>query len=277
MTDNKSRDIFYAVVAVATLIVALIGATLAYFTMTSSSAEGAVNARAAIVSVDYEDGQKVIAQADNLIPVSFDIMKQLYERNLDEINEQAETEYVDGETARQNKCKDGHNPNYDVCSVYRFSVSNDIETNIKAVLRTELNEFQDLAYAVRVIKGDDVTPNSPIRTGNWLTLDYDDENQALGYAKLNTCDNATATACYTGTDTKVYDSNVAIKSIFGIESPSSSNPKTMTIAANKYTFDVVLFILENDNSQDYDQGKSFTGNISVETVSEEGTITGRLS
>ena len=44
MNDSKSRDIFYGVVAIATLIVAVIGATLAYFSITANSAEGAVNA-----------------------------------------------------------------------------------------------------------------------------------------------------------------------------------------------------------------------------------------
>jgi len=44
MKDNKSRDIFYGIVAVATLIVALIGATLAYFSISTSSNEGVVNA-----------------------------------------------------------------------------------------------------------------------------------------------------------------------------------------------------------------------------------------
>ena len=89
MSDNKSRDIFYGVVAVATLIVALIGATLAYFSMTASSGEGAVSAQAAVVSVNYEDGQNVLAQAKNLIPVTYEIMKTQYQTNLAAMEAQA--------------------------------------------------------------------------------------------------------------------------------------------------------------------------------------------
>ena len=279
MNDNRSRDIFYGVVAVATLIIALIGATLAYFSMTASSNEGAVNARAAIVSVIYEDGQEVIAQAENLIPTKFDIVKQLYERNLAAINEQANTPYEEGETPRKNLCQDGNNPNYDVCSVYRFSVSNDIETNIRAALRTEQNGFRDLAYAVRVIKGNDTDPNSFAKTGDWIDLDFDDEGDPLEYIKLRYCDNATGTACYTteeSTGIKTYEA-IASRPIFGFTSATDTTFKTMDVSADKYTFDVVLFILENDMPQDYDQGKSFNGTIFVETTNNNTNITGRLN
>ena len=61
--DSKARDIFYGLEAVATLIVAIIGATLAYFSITASSNEGAINAQAAVVSIEYNDGQQVTAQA----------------------------------------------------------------------------------------------------------------------------------------------------------------------------------------------------------------------
>ncbi len=115
MNDNKSRDIFYGVVAVATLIVALIGATLAYFSMNASSNEGAVNAKAAVVSIDYKDGQDLLMQAENLIPSAFDVVKTIYERNLaTKINPQ----YTDADAARrQDLCQDGHDSNYDVCSI----------------------------------------------------------------------------------------------------------------------------------------------------------------
>ena len=150
VNDNKSRDIFYGVVAVATLIVALIGATLAYFSITANSSEGAVNARAAVVSIIYEDGQAKIAQAENMIPVTFENLQVLYRRNLADIDTDYETEVTENEEPRRNRCKDGKaGSTYEVCSAFRFSVSNDVETNIRAALRTELNEFRYLYYAVR--------------------------------------------------------------------------------------------------------------------------------
>ena len=85
MNDNKSRDIFYGVVAVATLIVAIVGATLAYFSISAGSNEGAVSAKAAVVSVNYTDGIDVIAQAKKLIPSRFDIMQFFYEKNKEDL------------------------------------------------------------------------------------------------------------------------------------------------------------------------------------------------
>ena len=77
--DNRGRDIFMGLVAVATLIVAIIGATLAYFSITASSNEGVVNATAAVVSIEYNDGQQVTAQAGHLIPADFEVVKNVYE------------------------------------------------------------------------------------------------------------------------------------------------------------------------------------------------------
>ena len=77
--EVKGRDIFYGVVALATLIVAIIGATLAYFSIVTSSSEGAINATAAVVTIDYKDGQQVTAQADKLVPASLAIVKKSYE------------------------------------------------------------------------------------------------------------------------------------------------------------------------------------------------------
>ena len=69
--DGKTRDIFFGIVAIATLIVAIIGATLAYFSISVSSNEGVINATAATVSIEYNDGQQVTAQADELIPSTY--------------------------------------------------------------------------------------------------------------------------------------------------------------------------------------------------------------
>ena len=43
MENKKGNGVFLGVVAVATLIVAIIGATFAYFSITAQSAENAVN------------------------------------------------------------------------------------------------------------------------------------------------------------------------------------------------------------------------------------------
>lgn len=281
MSDNKSRDIFYGVVAVATLIIALIGATLAYFSITANSAENAVKAQAAIVSIEYEDGQNVLAQANNLIPVTFDILKTLYEDNLDEITAQYNTPedslpYAD----RQNLCKDGKSEStYDVCSVFRFKVKNDRQTTIRAMLRTDDNKFRDLYYAVRVVKGgNDADPSAPFRTGDWIKVNFNDNGDPLEYSKLSSCDETEGNECYTVVSNARDYKAKATNPIFGYVSANDSTFKTLNLANNEYVFDVVLFILDDEvTNQNYDQGKTYAGNIYIETTGGSDKITGQLS
>ena len=267
MNDNKSRDIFYGVVAVATLIVALIGATLAYFSMNISSEEGAVSAKAAVVSVIYEDGQRVMTKGENLVPADFAYVKGVYETNLEELNNQYATNKANLEageeiTDERRLCQlEGYNGMYDVCSVYRFSIKNSLPIdNITATLRTESNEFQDLAYAVAKV---DVSAG----TATWLNLTFDDNTNALQYIKLDQCGGSSEHACYTEENSvKQYNADYALHPVFGFTSANDHTFKTINMVADtEYVYDVVIFILNKKQPQDYDQDKTFSGTILVET------------
>ena len=50
---NNGRGIFYGVIGVATLVVAIIGATFAYFTASQSSNNGDITGNAASVSFGF--------------------------------------------------------------------------------------------------------------------------------------------------------------------------------------------------------------------------------
>ena len=263
MNDNRKRDIFYGVVAVATLIIALIGATLAYFSISVRSSEGAVNATAAIVSIEYSDGQNVIAQASELIPASLSVVKNVYEHNLTALNDQAE---LDAETINDpnfnwsNVCLDANGR--EVCSVYRFSIANNISNSMpaKGILQTEYNGFTYLAYAVR-----DVT------NGSWLVLDESNNSQMIALGK---CDNADAEAnnrCYninSETNAREY-TNDAKHSIFGYNNNSEFIQKS--IGSTKQVYDLVIFINENNSNQNIDQGQQFSGTIVVDVVDNAAT------
>ena len=267
MNDNRKRDIFYGIVAVATLIIALIGATLAYFSISVRSSEGAVNATAAIVSIEYNDGQSVIAQASELIPASLEVVKGVYEHNLQALNAQAELDpetIGDPEFNWSNVCLDAHNR--EVCSIYRFSLANNITNALDAtgILQTEYNGFEYLAYAVR-----DVTNNS------WLVLDEANNAQMVALSK---CDNASLddnNKCYTineQTDLREYK-NIAKHSIFGYD--NNSEFVTKSIGTTKQVYDLVIFINENGRNQNVDQGKTYSGTIVVDIVDDAATrITG---
>ena len=152
MNEHKGRDIFYGVVAIATLIVAIVGATLAYFSVTATSNEGAVNATAAIVSIEYNDGQQVTTQADELIPSTLEVVQQVYEAKVkgeDVLN-------PDDDTPKMNKCIDKNGR--EVCSAYRFTVKSDLTRTISAVLKNEHNGFTYLSYAVYDLTNEEWMP-----------------------------------------------------------------------------------------------------------------------
>ena len=293
MNDNKSRDIFYGVVAVATLIVALVGATLAYFSISASSNEGAVSAKAAVVSINYNDTQQVTAQAQKLIPSELQIMQYYYEMAL------ASGDFVESEgTHDVNKCQDAKDN--EICSVYRFTVSVDSgEESIKATLNTEDNGFTYLAYAVREAS---CTPTMTVTsTGNestdtsyetfsgtdyesytscWMKLDGN--TKWIGLSKCSNSDEE-APNCFAideNTNVKTYSPSnpVAKSSIFGYDAETKFN--TQTITATPKAYDLVLFLKENSQNQNADQGKEYKGTLVVEVTGKEGNsgiITGRTT
>ena len=265
MNDNRKRDIFYGVVAVATLIIALIGATLAYFSISVRSSEGAVNATAAIVSIEYNDGQSVIAQASELIPASLTVVKNVYEHNLQALNDQAE---LDAETINDpnynwsNVCLDANNR--EVCSVYRFSLANNINNamDAKAILQTEYNGFTYLAYAVR-----------NVTTGSWLVLDAANSAEMKALSKCDNADADETNRCYTTDQNNVRTyRDIAKSSIFGYD--NNSDFITKSIGTTKQVYDLVIFINENGSNQNIDQGQQFSGTIVVDVIDDTANITG---
>jgi len=270
--DNKARDIFYGVIAIATLIVAIVGATLAYFSVTANSANGAVNATAKIVSIEYNDGQQVSAQAKNLIPATLDVVKKVYERNIKSIDSSTLDSNAE---ITANACIDDNSE--EVCSTYRFTVRSDVTKEITAALKNEHNGFTYLGYAVY-----DVTD------GEWLKLN-DSGAESL---PLNMCSNENEVPegeadaipdCYTidnTTTVKNYDTTRAVNSIFGTTIPEGAEEvrfKTESVSSTAHVYDLVLFIRENRGNQNIDQGKTYRGTIVVDVVGSDGEITGTIN
>lgn len=256
--DNKGRDIFYGVVAIATLIVAIVGATLAYFSVTASSNEGAVNATAAIVSIEYNDGQQVTAQADQLIPATLEVVQEVYESKIKGLTANEDSlEYG-------NACIDSNNRQ--VCSAYRFTVRSDLERTITAVLNNEHNGFTYLSYAIY-----DVTNNK------WLPLADDGATYDMALKSCSNEDENTENDCY-AEEPKTYNTG-AINSIFGytLENSIKVN-QSMTVASATQEYEIVLFIKENKGNQNIDQGQNYRGTIVVEVmdggINGSGNITG---
>ena len=239
--DKKSRKIFYAVLMLATLIVAIVGATLAYFTYRTSSGDEAVKAHAASINVVYKDGEQVTAQADKLIPSSFEVVRNVYERNIANGTPQMSS----------NICLDDKNKQ--VCSAYRFSITSNIDVDTYALLNTEHNEFVYLVYALR-----DVDNNT------WIQLDGSNYHLPLaGCSNINT---KNEDDCYKmNGEEKTYNiTPKAVNSIFGYNKDASL--KKQIIGNKERTFDLVIFINENNKDQNVDQGKKYLGTITIEAT-----------
>ena len=251
--DKKSRDIFYGVVIVATLIVAMIGTSLAYFTYFTSSDDDAIKAHAATnVEIEYNDGDQVTAQADKLIPASLDVVKKVYEKNVASIG-------IDAPTT--NVCIDSKG--YQVCSVYRFSIRSNDEFETYALLNNEKNEFTYLAYTVK-----DVTNNK------WLTLNPngDESEQFIKMTKCSNENKKNNDDCYKITNgNKVYNTTPqANNSIFGYS--ASGKLQNQIISTETHVYDLVLFIYENNKEQNVDQKKNYLGTINVEVTNDIDAI-----
>ena len=263
MNDNRKRDIFYGIVAIATLIIALVGATLAYFSISVRSSEGAVNATAAIVSIEYKDGQNVIAQAEELIPATLEVVKATYEHNMQALNNQIANDDPDAD--RTNVCTDSNGR--EVCSIYRFSLKSDLTRTAKATLQSEYNGFQYLAYAVR-----DVT------NGSWIVLDANSNAQSMPLTKCDNADGDSAKRCYNTNDiTGVKEYNgIAKSSIYGYN--ASSDFITKSVGTTKQEYDLIIFIKENNENQNVDQGQQFSGIIVVDIIDDgTGRVTGEAN
>ena len=134
MENNNGRGIFYGVMGVATLVVAIIGATFAFFASTANGAAGAAAANSANVSGKLEvaqDGQYV---APDLIPAAPATVLASFAQS--------------GE-GNKGKCRGAsaanHEGNYGMCSYYTFTIKNtaDVATTVYLSLKTDSNNFDD--------------------------------------------------------------------------------------------------------------------------------------
>ena len=134
MENNNGKGIFYGVIGVATLVVAIIGATFAYFASATQGNNGAAAANSANVSGTLEvaqDGQYV---APDLIPAAPATVLASFAQTGDA-------------TANTGKCRGAsqanHDGNYGMCSYYTFTIKNtaDVATTVYLSLKTDGNTF----------------------------------------------------------------------------------------------------------------------------------------
>ena len=165
--EKRKTQTFNLIIGVATLLIAIFGATFAYFTATARSNPGEVTVKSAMISISFERGTEI--KALNLIPSTQSVMLKKYmkEQTLDDDHLEGYTEdeferdydeYVDSDDYNQDelmekyadrRCIDAKGK--EVCYVFWFSVTSDAEddggvTEIVSYITVNRNEFQNLSY-----------------------------------------------------------------------------------------------------------------------------------
>ena len=130
LVENKKSNLFNIIIGIATLLIAILGATFAYFSATATSAENDVNLKSAYLSISYDGGTKI--EADELIPSSLNVALTEYQK-------------TDGRRCIDAKGKQ-------VCYVYQFTISSELTdagtTDIIGSVRVNTNGFENLSYVL---------------------------------------------------------------------------------------------------------------------------------
>ncbi len=300
ISERKTQS-FNLIIGIATLLIAIFGATFAYFTATARSNEGEVTVKSAMISINFERGTEI--KANNLIPSSQRVALLKYQKDTVPFTPTEEEGYIQdydeyvSETNRPSlsqyldrRCIDANGR--EVCYVFWFSVKSDGEvdgtTDILSYITVNKNEFQNLSYLV-------------------YEVDYSrDENQKIlkdkyGFGVVNSYtlasvfkddenadDDDEIPFAYFGRVQDILDENDNITGVmypvaclFGEKDDVSSlrvddvsRCKTMNITNGVDHYYQIVIWLNETGSEQLEQGKTFEGTVAVETAGDSATGTG---
>lgn len=271
---ENGKGIIFGVLGILTLIIAIMGASLAYFTASASAADEEIKVTSATVTITYVQGD--ILTAEELIPSDFDVVKLTYERT--GTDDQGNTL----------QCKDSKG--YQVCSVFRFKASNEAGRNNqkitgKITTLTDITalgqerEFENLRFAVFKVQHDE--NGDPV---------YDD------YGKIvreeigsETCHGYLKPTTTLELDSLGKPSTQLFNKCTGAEADAfGNNPdyEVDLLAGEIAEFEVVIWLnelsedLSNDDgsgNQNFEQGLSYTGQIEIGVSGASDVISGEYS
>lgn len=236
MENKNGRGIFYGVIGVATLVVAIIGATFAYFTATANTSATPVTATGGTVSLTATVGDKKMGE--KMIPLDV-----------------ANTNFAKGGFVGVANSATGVGDCHDkrgneICSVFTVTLANPSASSQKiftTFVPTE-NTFTNLYMAI--FKGTIANVNDS--TAGWKV------------------DTASEKAIATAQDGELLlaKTKVAAKEV----TMDLDNKLDQVLAGNgntndDTTFTILVWIDETDAQQDADQGKTFSGYFNFSTAS----------
>ena len=220
--EQKTTNTFNLIIGIATLLIAILGSTFAYFSATARSAENDVTVKSAFVSISYDGGTEI--KASNLIPASLNVALKKYQKEIyaldkdgisvikpydptedyDEdgiLDEGYITDYDTYINDVDRKCVDAKGKQ--VCYVYQFSIESDgVEgktTDILASIKINKNQFDNLSFILYEV--DPLEENGIIVTDKYGFDIIDVSDQGLGYQYLKPqTDERNAYFAYTDTN-----------------------------------------------------------------------------
>lgn len=271
MSENKKgANTLYAVIGVATLVVAIIGATFAFFSATETNNEiSGTIAEAGGLSIVAE--QITESTNNNIIPLNL-IVKQ-------KLKEGSNTDYVDSESqfgfAMAGKCVDDNGNN--VCAVYKVVVSNLSKTStiqvrgkLKLVSPTA-NMYWTLINATETTEEQEVPESEPITVTKFESGTEISEFKKVkqGFEGNMTYSSDTGNI---GTEELQFEANLAESlSLSGTDAGDGNSSKT---------FYVLVWLEEiGEAQQEADASKpevvkTYTGNITFDAVDAAGNKSG---
>lgn len=263
MENKKGNGIFLGVIGVATLIVAIIGATFAYFSASTNSTDNAIRVNSTQLSLGYSDDTSKLKT--NLIPATDEIAKF----------GATNTEHI----ASKGACIDDNGN--EVCGVYDFFVGNPSGTTaqkIYANITVVTNTFTNLYFTILDETGTAVIPATSFK------FDSDDTNKTEGKAKTN----ANGTVTYTEKEGKaVLELNALTQTLLASPTAVEDGNKN---DASKYTlkesgtdknfrkYKVIIWIRESGKNQTTaDAGQAFSAGINITTEGSGTGVTGVIA
>jgi predicted ribosomally synthesized peptide with SipW-like signal peptide len=240
MENKNGSMVFLGVIGVATLVVAIIGATFAFFSASASSENGAVTAGAANISLGFTD-QSYRNLKTHLVPASENVATYA-----------AVSQSGTGATANQQCVDDNTN---EVCSVYEYTVTNDSPSTITitTTLEAVTNTFTTTNLKYKVYAGS--TDASANLTG-----------LRAGVTKLAYSGTTAPTPIIAATTVPATGANNKHTLELG-----GTGVTEVTLNPNESrTYTIIIWIQNLDSAQDADQGKAFAATLSIDSGSGEG-------
>lgn len=247
--ENRKEDkrgIFLGIVGILTLIVAIIGASFAYFSLNARSNENAVKVQAATVQIVYEEGQNIAI--DNIIPSTQDIALETV-RRAGEIRTGTDEKYV--------ACMDDNN--YRVCGTYDFTLTNNGTNPV------DINAYiTPTALKDAVVDSEHPENNRPAEKG-------------FKNLKFITFDRTGVTGNDNGTKIAAADGlSVVYNGDFGILAADKAATAKLGAGETK-TYRLFIWLDEKGEANDVEQGAVFNGTVHVDVVGADQGITGNAS